>query len=102
MAQFMEISEVKSAAERIEDVLREIGVLLIAFAPLDVALNHHQEGDKNFLLLFLGLGTSLFTGALILEKRRGKDQLESSSFLLLFWVLGVILMMTAFLRGLGV
>lgn len=63
-------TEVKSAGERIEDAMREIGTLLIAFAPLDAALSERREHVVVFLLLFLGLGALLFIGALILERRR--------------------------------
>jgi len=67
-----EPSQVKSVAERIEDGMREVGTLLIAFAPLDAALS---EGRANggvllFLLLLLALGALLFVGALLLERRR--------------------------------
>ncbi len=96
----MDKSELKTIGERIEDAMREVGVLLIAFAPLDVALNHHQAGDLNFLLLFLGLGAALFTGALLLEGRRGKDPLSNSRTLLIFLALGAILMIAALLMGL--
>jgi hypothetical protein len=36
-------TSVKSAGERIEDAMREIGTLLIAFAPLDAALTERRE-----------------------------------------------------------
>jgi hypothetical protein len=65
---------VKSAGERIEDALREIGTLLIAFAPLDAALTERREHVAVFLLLFLGLGALLFIGALVLERRRGRAE----------------------------
>ncbi|MDD5304148.1 MAG: hypothetical protein PHS14_13690 [Elusimicrobia bacterium] len=95
----MEKSEMKTVWERIEDGQREVGVLLIAFAPLDVALNRHSPGNFNYLLLFLGLGAFLFVGALIQERRRGKY--KPSVGLLIFLVLGVSLMVVAFNRGLG-
>jgi hypothetical protein len=44
---------VKSAGERIEDAMREVGTLLIAFAPLDAALSERREHVAVFLLLFL-------------------------------------------------
>ena len=49
-------ASVKSAGERVEDAMREIGTLLIAFAPLDAALNERREHVAVFLLLFLGVG----------------------------------------------
>jgi len=58
--------------------MREVGTLLIAFAPLDAALSERKEHIAGFLLLFLGLGgllfvgaLVLFVGALVLERRRG-------------------------------
>ncbi len=65
-----DLSELKTVRERIEDAMREVGVLLIAFAPLDVALSEGKGPRLGFLLLFLGLGTLLFVGALVLERRR--------------------------------
>jgi len=50
--------------------MREVGTLLIAFAPLDAALSERREHIAGFLLLFLGLGALLFVGALVLERRR--------------------------------
>ncbi len=50
--------------------MREVGTLLIAFAPLDAALSERKEHIVGFLLLFLGLGALLFVGALVLERRR--------------------------------
>jgi len=63
-------TQVKSAGERIEDAMREVGTLLIAFAPLDAALSERKEHIVGFLLLFLGLGALLFVGVLVLERRR--------------------------------
>jgi len=64
----------KSAAERVEDAMREVGTLLIAFAPLDAALSERREHVAVFLLLFLGLGALLFVGALVLGRRRTRVQ----------------------------
>jgi len=63
-------SGVRSIAERIEDAMREVGTLLIAFAPLDAALSEGRMPTAAFLLLFLGLGLTLFVGALLIEKGR--------------------------------
>jgi hypothetical protein len=93
-------SETKKVAERVEDAIREIGVLLIAFAPLDVALNRHVGGDFTYLLLFLGLGEFLFVGALILERIRGQEGLSTG--LLIFLIFGVSSMIMAFRMRLGV
>ena len=65
---------VKKARERIEDAMREVGTLLIAFAPLDAALSEGR-GQMNtlaFLLLFFGLGSLLLAGAVLLERRRSR------------------------------
>ena len=67
-------TSVKSAGERIGDAMREIGTLLIAFAPLDAALTERREHVAVFLLLFLGLGALLFIGALVLERRRSRAE----------------------------
>ena len=67
-------TSVKSAGERIEDAMREIGTLLIAFAPLDAALTERREHVAVFLLLFLGLGALLFIGALVLERRGSRAE----------------------------
>jgi hypothetical protein len=67
-------TSVKSAGERVEDAMREIGTLLIAFAPLDAALSERREHVAVFLLLFLGLGALLFIGALVLERRRSRAE----------------------------
>jgi len=47
-------SRARSAAERIEDAMREVGTLLIAFTPLDVALSDGRIHALSILLLFLG------------------------------------------------
>src|SRR6185295_13941779 len=68
------VMAVKKARERIEDAMREVGTLLIAFAPLDAALSEGR-GQMNtlaFLLLFFGLGSLLFVGAVLLERRRSR------------------------------
>jgi len=63
----------RGATERVEDAMREIGTLLIAFAPLDAALSPGPMPTAAFLLLFLGLGLTLFVGALLIEKGRTRD-----------------------------
>jgi hypothetical protein len=50
--------------------MREIGVLLIAFAPLEAGLSPEPLSDSvTFLLVFLGGGFGLFSLALLLEWR---------------------------------
>ena len=48
--------------------MREIGTLLIAFAPLDAALAE-RPGKTGLLLLFMLFGVLLFMGSLLLERR---------------------------------
>ena len=60
----------KTVRERVEDAMREVGTLLIAFAPLDAAFNAERPYIVVLLLFFLSAGALFFTGALILERRR--------------------------------
>jgi hypothetical protein len=56
---------------RVIEGMREVGILLIAFAPLDVALNPGSgRRALGVLLFFGGLGLLLFIGALALEWRQ--------------------------------
>ena len=61
-------------AERIEEGMRELGVLFLAFAPLDAVLSGRPFREYRWgLLMFLLLGI-LFSGvALLSEWRRGDD-----------------------------
>ena len=54
-------------ARHIADALREIGVLLIAFAPLDITLSSGQAHAGTYLLIFLIVGISLFGVGVALE-----------------------------------
>lgn len=64
-------AKARRAISRIIEGMREVGVLLIAFAPLDVALSSNALADDlPILVLFLGLGGLLFLAALYLEWRR--------------------------------
>jgi hypothetical protein len=59
------------AGTRVLDGLREVGLLLIAFGPLETAINRTSLRDAaGFLMLFLGGGLALFAIALVLEWRR--------------------------------
>jgi hypothetical protein len=58
----------RTVRERLEDGMGEVGTLLIAFAPLDAALNPNLH--LTWLLLFFGLGVSLFMSALFFERSR--------------------------------
>lgn len=62
------VSESKAPKERIEDALREIGTLLMTFAPLDAALN--RDANVTSLLIFFVIGLIVFGGSLWLERRR--------------------------------
>ena len=59
----------KTALERVEDAMREVGTLLIAFAPLDAALSDNRTVIR-LLLYFLAIGVGLFAGSLWLERKR--------------------------------
>lgn len=52
--------------------MREVGTLLIAFAPLDVGLNGASRDLTLPLLIFLVAGALLFVGAVALERRRAR------------------------------
>jgi cyanate permease len=62
-----------SVRERFEDILREVGTLLVAFAPLDVALTAEKTKSWSSMLLFLSLGLLFLTIALVAEQRRHHD-----------------------------
>ncbi len=59
--------------KRIEDFAREVGTLLVAFAPLDAALGSDRPGKWRLMLLFAGAGLMCVGGALIAEHRRERD-----------------------------
>jgi hypothetical protein len=59
--------------KRIEDFAREVGTLLVAFAPLDAALGSDQPGKWRLMLLFTAAGLLCVGGSLIAEHRRERD-----------------------------
>jgi len=63
---------VKTVQERVEDAMREVGTLLITFAPLDAALAE-GSGIAGKFLSFVIVGVTLFAGSLWLERRRTHD-----------------------------
>ena len=65
-------AKVRRIRDRVLDGMREVGVLLIAFAPLDAVLVENRSA-RSALLLFLALGGFLFAVALIIEWRWGDD-----------------------------
>jgi hypothetical protein len=67
------VSGVKTVQERLEDAMREVGTLLIAFAPLDAALAE-RPGSTSLLLLFMTFGVLLFIVSVLIERRRSRVQ----------------------------
>lgn len=65
-------STAPSIRKGFEEILREIGVLLLAFAPLDAALGSDRPERWSIVLLFITLGISLIAGSLLSEQRRGR------------------------------
>jgi hypothetical protein len=55
---------------RVLEALREIGILLMAFGPLEAAISSAKAWNISVGLLFFGGGLRLFVMALILEWRR--------------------------------
>jgi hypothetical protein len=56
--------------QRLEELGREVGALLIAFAPLDFVLGGADGTQFWSMLLFLFLGALLYTMAVITERGR--------------------------------
>ena len=63
----------KAVQERVEDAMREVGTLLITFAPLDAALAEDSGVARKFLF-FVMVGVVLFAGSLWLERRKTHDR----------------------------
>lgn len=56
--------------ERVLEGMREVGVLLVAFTPLDAAFSRDSLRDSIWaLLVFGGFGVMLFAVSLVLEWR---------------------------------
>ena len=66
-------SAVPSVEERINEILREIGVLLFAFARLDAALGSERQDRWSLVLLFVTFGISLIVVSLLNEQRRRRE-----------------------------
>jgi hypothetical protein len=64
------VSSPKAIAERIEDAIREVGTLLVALAPLDMAFGADRTNALSYGLIFEAVGVSLFVLALFIERRR--------------------------------
>jgi hypothetical protein len=56
--------------ERSEEVVREIGVLLLVFAPIDLVLSADTQPRRTSMLILALLGAFLLGAALIAEYRR--------------------------------
>ena len=57
-------------AERIEEALREIAVLFIALAPLDVFLAEGTPQAVRNGLIFVGAGLMIFVVTVFVERKR--------------------------------
>ena len=57
---------------RFEEAGREVGVLLVAFAPLDLAFSD-TPARYSYAVLFVALGVLSFGGALWAETRRQRN-----------------------------
>jgi len=60
----------RTLRRRIEEVLREIGVLALVFVPIDFVVAEDTPRRRAWLLFFFVIGVSLLVGALIAEYRR--------------------------------
>ena len=56
--------------ERIEEAVREIAVLFVALAPLDVFLGEDPAHAVRNGLIFVGMGVIMFAGAVLTEGKR--------------------------------
>ena len=59
--------------ERIEEIVREIGVLLLAFTPLDAAFGSDRPDRDSLVLRFFCSGLALVMAALIAEAWRTRE-----------------------------
>jgi hypothetical protein len=63
------MSNTKNAGERIEEAFREIAVLFVALAPLDVVLGADRPDAVRNGLIFVATGVILFVVALLSERK---------------------------------
>jgi hypothetical protein len=68
-----EAAPTRRPMDRVEDAMREIGTLIIAFAPLDAVYSAESGNRPRSVLLFVLWGLSFFFGALFLEWRRARE-----------------------------
>ena len=59
-----------STRERIEEIFREIGVLLVTFAPLDAAFAADLRRTVPTVLIIVAIGIVFIAGSLVSERRR--------------------------------
>ena len=59
-----------SSRERIEEILREICVLLVTFAPLDAAFAADLRRAVPTVLIIVAIGIGFIAGSLVSERRR--------------------------------
>jgi hypothetical protein len=64
------LSQLRSALDRIEEALREIGVLIVALTPLDAAFTPENRDLRQRALSFVLIGILFFVAALLMERRR--------------------------------
>jgi hypothetical protein len=69
----VEVAPTRRPIDRVEDAMREIGTLILAFAPLDAVFSTDGGGRPRSVLLFILWGLSFFLGALLLEWRRVRE-----------------------------
>lgn len=60
-------AKLRRAYKRLIDALGEIGLLLVAFAPLDWGFSKRTDGDKDFAVVLFWIGVFLLVVALIAE-----------------------------------
>ena len=65
--------DIRTTRQRVEEALREIGVLLVALSPLDATVRATGTPRHTLLYLFIA-GVVLFVVAVLLERRRGRHE----------------------------
>jgi hypothetical protein len=63
----------RTSAARIEEGFREIGILVVAFTPIDAIFTPESDYRAQSVVLFLTYGILLFVLALVMEARRTRD-----------------------------
>ncbi len=63
----------RTVSERIEEAMREIGVLFIVFSPLDAAFSTEPQ-TRGSWLPFLLIGLVLFVAAVLRERSRTRGR----------------------------